>query len=175
MTLYNLHTTAPSGYRITKFDDNLVPVSSGGQYSSYILIPSGDDPSIYLCGCPAGSRPSCRHRDMLPAFLAHPDRIDSNWFLDFEPGQAPAWRQYVGPFAHDGGENAEAEASANESPEAEPESAPEESAQGYSSFASDNSESANAPGHTDLMVSPESIEAFVKANPLPQSSFRRRI
>lgn len=32
-------------------------------------------------------------------------------------------------------------------------------------------ETANAPGHTDLMVTPESIDAFMEANPLPLDLF----
>lgn len=66
--LYNAHTDGDN-YRITKFNDGEVE-------SSYLC-------SITECQCPAGSRPICRHRLMLPMFL---DRgaVDTFWFLDFE-------------------------------------------------------------------------------------------
>lgn len=79
MTLYNAKSTDdPSTYLMTKFDDDLNLV----------------DDSVYLttettCTCPAGVRPSCRHRQMLPSFLATA-RIDTPWFFDFDTG---AWSQ----------------------------------------------------------------------------------
>lgn len=90
MSLYNAKSTDdPSTYLFTKFDSDLNLV----------------DDSIYLttettCTCPAGVRPSCRHRQMLPSFLAT-RRIDTPWFFDFDTG---AWSQ---PFeALDDGEEA---------------------------------------------------------------------
>ena len=68
MILYNCHTEGDQ-YRITKFND-------GEPESSYICSPTE-------CECPAGHRPSCRHRQMLPQMLAH--RIqDSMWFMDWD-------------------------------------------------------------------------------------------
>lgn len=66
--LYNCHSDN-FGFRITKFNDGEVE-------SSYICTES-------TCECPAGVRTSCRHRQMLPMFIAR-GAVDSWWFLDFE-------------------------------------------------------------------------------------------
>lgn len=67
-TLYSLRTDGPA-YRITKFTD-------------------GDVESTYLtdgitCECPAGPRPSCRHRQMLPTMLAA-GIANTHWFMDWD-------------------------------------------------------------------------------------------
>lgn len=67
MSLYNLRTDG-DGFRITKFDDDLNPEAS------YLVSFAG-------CECPAGHRDTCRHRKMLPVIK---DRVDSNWFWDFD-------------------------------------------------------------------------------------------
>lgn len=72
MTLYNLKSDGDQ-YRITKFTNDL------DVESSYLL-------SETECECPAGSRPSCRHRQMLPTMLAE-DLCDSGGFYDFDNGQ----------------------------------------------------------------------------------------
>jgi len=59
-------------YRITKFDDDMNP------QGSYLL-------SLEECECPAGVRPTCRHRKMLPKFIAR-GHIGDEWFLDFDRG-----------------------------------------------------------------------------------------
>ena len=69
MTLYNLKTDGDE-YRITKFDNQL------NVESSYLL-------SLSECECPAGSRPTCRHRQMLPEMLAY-DMANTGMFYDFE-------------------------------------------------------------------------------------------
>ena len=69
MTLYNLKTDGDQ-YRITKFTNNL------DVESSYLL-------SLSECECPAGSRPTCRHRQMLPDMLAY-DMANTGMFYDFE-------------------------------------------------------------------------------------------
>lgn len=66
--LYNCHTDGTE-WRITKFNDGEVE-------SSYLC-------SITECQCPAGQRPSCRHRLMLPMFISR-GAVNSFWFLDFE-------------------------------------------------------------------------------------------
>jgi len=82
MSLYNAKSTDhPDTFLFTKFDDDLNIV----------------DESIYLtseaeCTCPAGTRPTCRHRQMLPSFLAT-DRIDTDWFFCHETGD---WSQPFG-------------------------------------------------------------------------------
>lgn len=66
--LYNCHTDGDN-WRITKFNDGEVE-------SSYLC-------STTECQCPAGSRPICRHRLMLPMFLNR-GAVDTFWFLDFD-------------------------------------------------------------------------------------------
>lgn len=66
--LYNVHTDGDQ-YRITKFNDGEVE-------ASYLC-------SETECQCPAGHRPTCRHRMMLPMFL-HRGAVDSWWFLDWD-------------------------------------------------------------------------------------------
>src|SRR6266403_1732927 len=68
-TLYNCHTDGDD-YRITKFD------SLGNVESSYLC-------SLDNCECPAGHRPSCRHRHMLPRFLAK-GAVNTFYFYDYD-------------------------------------------------------------------------------------------
>lgn len=76
-TVYNCKTDGDQ-YRITKFDDDLEVESS------YLL-------TMAECECPAGNRPSCRHRQMLPKFMQR-HAIDTEWFLDFDRG---GWVQHT--------------------------------------------------------------------------------
>lgn len=69
MSLYNLKS-ADGQWRITKFTNDL------DVESSYLL-------SETECGCPAGSRPTCRHRQMLPKML-EVGAEDSGLFYDFD-------------------------------------------------------------------------------------------
>ena len=69
MTLYNAKRVEDA-YRVTKFTDDL------DAESSYITSRS-------TCECPAGLRDSCRHRQMLPEFIAN-ERVNSEWFLDWD-------------------------------------------------------------------------------------------
>lgn len=59
-------------YRITKFDSDLEVVSS------YLCTPTE-------CECPAGQRPMCRHREMLPWFVNRP-AIGTGEYFDFDRG-----------------------------------------------------------------------------------------
>jgi hypothetical protein len=70
-TLYNCRH-AGDQYRITKFDADLNVVSS------YLCTTSE-------CECPAGVRPTCRHREMLPRFI-HREHIGDGWMLDHDRG-----------------------------------------------------------------------------------------
>lgn len=72
MSLYNLHS-ADGQWAITKFDNDL------NVESSYIT-------SELECSCPAGSCPTCRHRQMLPKML-HVGAEDSGMFYDFDHDQ----------------------------------------------------------------------------------------
>src|SRR5258708_15089447 len=67
--LYNCHTDGDQ-YRITKFD------SLGNVESSYLC-------TIDECECPAGFRPTCRHRHMLPRFIAK-GAVNSFYFYDYD-------------------------------------------------------------------------------------------
>lgn len=84
-SLYHLRSASPRNtYRITKLD---------ADYSieaSYLV-------SKHECTCPAGARPTCRHRQMLPFFLAKA-HIDNGWMLDWHTRQ---WRK---PLCEDGRE-----------------------------------------------------------------------
>lgn len=66
-TLYALRTDGDQ-HRITKITDGEVE-------SSYLT-------TIFECHCPAGHRPSCRHRQMLPMMLAR-GICNTHWFWDF--------------------------------------------------------------------------------------------
>src|SRR5712664_3071858 len=70
-------------YRITKFDDDMNP------QGSYLL-------SVEECPCPAGGRPTWRHRQMLPKFIAR-GHVGDEWFLDFDRG---GWVQMGEKYIH---------------------------------------------------------------------------
>lgn len=95
-------------FRITKFDGDM------NVESSYIVHGSN-----LICNCPAGVRPSCRHRDMLPKFIAR-GAVNTMWMFDFDRS---GWVSM----------DLEGELAASV-----------------------------APGHTDLMVSPESIDEYLR-------------
>src|SRR6266853_4582082 len=69
--LYNCRH-AGDQYRITKFDSDMNP------QGSYLLM-------LEECECPAGVRPTCRHRQMLPKFIAR-EHVGDEWFFDFDRG-----------------------------------------------------------------------------------------
>lgn len=69
MTLYNCKSSGDQ-FRITKFD------SDANVESSYLT--DGRE-----CQCPAGVRPTCRHRKMLPLFKASA-ATNGQAFYDFE-------------------------------------------------------------------------------------------
>lgn len=73
--LYSLRTEidreGATRYRITKFVDGEVE-------SSYHVDRSA-------CECPAGVRPTCRHRQMLPQML-NADIANTHWFYDHDHG-----------------------------------------------------------------------------------------
>jgi hypothetical protein len=68
-SLYNCRHDGDQ-YRITKFDADVNVVSS------YLCTTSE-------CECPAGVRPTCRHREMLPKFI-HREHIGDGWMLDHD-------------------------------------------------------------------------------------------
>lgn len=68
--LYNCYST-PQGHRIVKFD-SLLNVEA-----VYNLDPLGH------CDCPASTRPSCRHRKMMPIFVKA-GAVNSDRFLCYE-------------------------------------------------------------------------------------------
>ncbi len=79
--LYNCRHSGDQ-YRITKFDSDMNPISS------YLC-------SLEECDCPRGPHPTCRHRQMLPKFIAR-QHVGDEWFLDFDHG---GWVQMDQPHA----------------------------------------------------------------------------
>lgn len=71
--LYNCRHSGDE-YKITKFDSHFSPEGD----SSYLL-------SLTECTCPAGHRPTCRHREMLPKFIQR-GHIGDEWFWDHDRG-----------------------------------------------------------------------------------------
>ncbi len=71
MPLYNCRH-AGDQYRISKFTEDM------NVESSYLCTESE-------CDCPAGARPTCRHRQMLPRFLAR-GAVGNEWFFDYDRG-----------------------------------------------------------------------------------------
>ncbi len=69
--LYSLRTTS-KGFIVTKFDDDF-------NVESYYEMTQDDD-GLH-CGCPAGGRAVCRHRQMFPLLQT---RVDTAFFLDFD-------------------------------------------------------------------------------------------
>lgn len=69
--MYSLRTDGSEQWRITKFVDGDVESSYSTTYSE--------------CDCPAGHRHTCRHRQMLPAMLAH-GIADTHWFYLHDAG-----------------------------------------------------------------------------------------
>jgi hypothetical protein len=75
MTLYNLRS-ALDDYRVTKFTKDL------DVESSYLIGNLGYTISgAFECECPAGSRSTCRHRQMLKDLLLI---VDTAFFWNFE-------------------------------------------------------------------------------------------
>lgn len=73
MSLYSMRSLPNSGqFTITKFDDDLNVESSYEFRNAH---------GTYTCFCPAGQRPTCRHRQMFPMLQL---RVDSPWMLDFD-------------------------------------------------------------------------------------------
>lgn len=99
------------------------------------------------CDCPAGHRPVCRHRIMLVRFIAK-NATAGQWFHNYEHNQ---WIR------------------ATSDDEIITEEDIAEMADGLEKdehLASAASELI-APSHTDLMVSPEGMDAYFEANPPP--------
>lgn len=72
MSLYNCKETGDN-YRISKFTNDLEVEAS--------YLTNGRE-----CDCPAGFRPACRHRTMLPRFIAK-NAISGRWFYNYEHQQ----------------------------------------------------------------------------------------
>ncbi len=69
--LYNCKH-AGDQYRITKFDEHM------NVESSYLC-------TTKECECPAGHRPRCRHREMLPRFIQR-GTVGTEWCYDYDRG-----------------------------------------------------------------------------------------
>src|ERR1017187_5811710 len=77
MNLYNIKR-GPHGYAIAKFDEAL------NLLAAY-------DTSAKSCSCPAGPRPTCRHRKMLPRMLGN---VDTDAFYCYETN---VWHRPLAP------------------------------------------------------------------------------
>jgi len=73
-TMTSLYNCKHSGdqYRITKFDEHM------NVEASYLC-------TTKECECPAGHRPRCRHREMLPRFIQR-GTVGTEWCYDFDRG-----------------------------------------------------------------------------------------
>ncbi len=69
--LYNCKHSGDQ-YSITKFDAHM------NVESTYLC-------TLEECNCPAGQRPTCRHREMLPKFITR-GAIGTEWMFDFDRG-----------------------------------------------------------------------------------------
>jgi hypothetical protein len=83
-SLYNCRHDGDQ-YRVTKFDEDM------NVESSYLT--DGVE-----CDCPAGVRPTCRHRQMLPKFLAR-EHVGDEWMFDYDRG---GWVQMGESFGIEG-------------------------------------------------------------------------
>ncbi len=72
--LYNC-MSIPMGYRIGKFDGDL------NLEAAYHVGLNGRE-----CDCPAGNKPICKHRKMLPIFK-DAEHINDGWFLNWNTRQ----------------------------------------------------------------------------------------
>lgn len=70
--LYRLANGPSGGFVITKYDT-----------IGYEILSNYHMADAITCECPAGHRPTCRHRQMLPQMI---DRIDTDWFYRFDDG-----------------------------------------------------------------------------------------
>src|SRR5258708_7476470 len=70
-SLYNCKHSGDQ-YRITKFDEHM------NVESSYLC-------TTKECECPAGKRPKCRHREMVPRFIQR-GTVGTEWCYDYDRG-----------------------------------------------------------------------------------------
>src|SRR6266446_9601298 len=70
-SLYNCKHSGDQ-YRITKFDEHM------NVEASYLC-------TTKECECPAGHRPRCRHREMLPRFIQR-GVVGTEWCYDYDRG-----------------------------------------------------------------------------------------
>lgn len=87
--LYTIKSTSDSTYSVAKFDSDLM--LDGELYHVSEIGPGGAN---MVCTCPAGGRPTCRHRQMLRLFQAE-NRVNSGWFYHFDK------KQWVKPISED--------------------------------------------------------------------------
>jgi len=90
MNLYSCRSV-PEGYRITKHDLAFEPMQEGDRWCSYIV-------TNLTCTCPAGKRPSCKHRKMLGKFFER-KHVDDGWFYNDANGMWHRNAAFVEPDA----------------------------------------------------------------------------
>ncbi len=74
--LYVLRST-PTGYRITKLDDDLTMTTVYEMVHNRYGV---------QCSCFQANKPTCRHRKMVELFVAR-KRVDKGWFYDYDTGR----------------------------------------------------------------------------------------
>ena len=99
MILYNIRR-GPIGHQLGKFDDDFNVVAIY-------------DVSLKSCTCPAGVRPSCKHRKMLPRMLT---AVDTDQFYCYETQQ---WHTPLGDLARPQAAPSEGKALASEASSSE--------------------------------------------------------
>src|SRR5258708_39053746 len=86
MALYSCKHSGDQ-FRISKFDDDM------NVQSSYLCTETE-------CDCPAGVRPICRHREMLPKFIER-KTVNTEWWFDYDRGgwvqMDPDWLAILSP------------------------------------------------------------------------------
>lgn len=93
-SLYNCKHSGDQ-YRISKFDSDF------NLEASYLC-------DLVTCECPAGHRPSCRHRQMLPKFIQR-NYVGTEYFFDFDRGGwVQGWKEASDPYKMETNPNDEA-------------------------------------------------------------------
>lgn len=152
MILYSLRTSA-SGYQLAKFDEDF------NVAAVYDLLPlfNGTD---YSCSCPAGLRPTCRHRNMLPRMIS---KANTGEFYCYETQH---WHRLLAPTSAEALDQAEVANAASVS--------------GFQSdpltddaFATSNYPTTSAPEPPTRELISEDVAGLPKAE--PSIGIRRRI
>jgi hypothetical protein len=78
--LYTVRGREKGLFEVIKFDEDLNPEET------YHISELDELGASVICTCFAGSKPTCRHRQMVRVFQAE-NRIDSGWMYNFDKKQ----------------------------------------------------------------------------------------